>query len=156
MNIRWMMSYDLPQVMEIEKLLYENPPSKEEFLVFTKDSVNLVAESAGEVKGFISYRLHSSGFEIRDIAVHPHYQRQGVATQIVGTLKLKLTQQKRHSIFLTLFESALSAQLFFKSLGFEWKETLKGRHPITGEDAYRFAYSVSTYTNRITKFLEMK
>jgi ribosomal-protein-alanine N-acetyltransferase len=79
---------------------------------------------------------------------------------MVSKLVGKLSAQRRKRLVLTLRESNLPAQLFFRVVGFRAVEVVRGYYEDSGEDGYRMAYSLDesygefTQSNRIIKQLE--
>ena len=108
------------------------------------------------------YELHKAKLHILNFAVHPQFRRLGVGSQMVAKLISKLSSHRRTRITLEVRETNLTAQLFFRSQGFQAiarvARVLRG----LGEDAflmqYRLADDVADDTeeavNRIAQFEE--
>ena len=76
-----------------------------------------------------------------DIAVHPNYQRQHVATRIIERLKQMLASQKNTVRIVTdVRESDISAQYFFKANGFKATKVLNNYFEKGNETSYRFIW----------------
>lgn len=152
----------MPDVLDIEKSCFETYWTEEDFLTCLRqrNCIGLVAELDGRVAGFVIYELHKDRLRFLNFAVHPECQNNGVGTAIVNRMKEKLSQQRRESLLLTLRESNLKAQLFFRSQGFRATGIVKGYYEDYDEDAIEMRYTlggekppVFEGRNRIAEFL---
>jgi ribosomal-protein-alanine N-acetyltransferase len=160
-HIRWMIRRDMPEVLAIEHASFEYPWCEEEFLrvLRQRNCIGMVAEYGERIVGFMIYELHRNKIHVLDFACHPEFRRQGVGRQMVAKLVGKLSNQRRSRIALFLRETNLSAQLFFRVMGFRAMEVVREHYPDTGEDAYTMHYHMDEsavddehYTaNRIAK-----
>ncbi len=141
-QIRWLIRRDMPEVLEIERACFEHAWTEEDFLVCLRqrNCIGMVAEYGNEILGFMIYELHKSRLRILNFAVAPEAHHQGVGTQMVRRLIDKLSQQRRKEIILEVRETNMSAQLFFKQLGFRAVRVLRGHYDDTVEDAYVMLY----------------
>jgi len=143
--VRWMIRRDLPEVLAIEAKANEYGWCEEDFVAAMRqrNCIGLVAEQGDKVLGFVIYELHKHKLHILNLAVTKGMQRNGVGTQILNKLISKLSGDKRNHITLDLRESALSAQLFFKAMGFQALRVLRAFYDDSGEDAYSMRYALS-------------
>lgn len=144
-HIRWMIRRDMPEVLTIESAQKKVPWTEDEFLkaLRRRNCIGMVAEADDQILGFIIYELNKFKLSILNFAVHPDYQRRGVASQMTSKLIGKLSTQRRTKISMTVRESNLAAQLFLRSIGFKAIEVLREMYEDTGEDAYIMVYSHS-------------
>jgi ribosomal-protein-alanine N-acetyltransferase len=142
-HIRWMIRRDMSEVLDIESHCFEFPWSEEDFIrcLRQRNCIGMVAEHEERVVGFMIYELHKNRLHILNFAVHPEFQRRGVGRQMTEKLVAKLSNQRRNRIMLEVRETNLSAQLFFRSIGFRAISVLRDFYDDTTEDAYLMEYS---------------
>jgi ribosomal-protein-alanine N-acetyltransferase len=141
-HIRWMIRRDMPEVLAIEQAGFEFPWCEEEFLrvLRQRNCIGMVAEYGERVIGFMIYELHKNKLNVLDFATHSEFRRQGVAGQMVAKLIGKLSSHRRTRIVLSVRETNLAAQLFFRGQGFRALEVVRGHFEDTGEDAFVMQY----------------
>jgi ribosomal-protein-alanine N-acetyltransferase len=162
-HIRWMIRRDMPEVLAIEHASFEFPWCEEEFLrvLRQRNCIGMVAEYGERVVGFMIYELHKNRLHVLDFATHPEFRRQGVGRQMVAKLVGKLSSHRRTRIVLSVRETNLPAQLFFRIQGFRAMEVVREYYQDTGEDAYVMQYLLdeseleeAVPANRIAKQFE--
>ena len=164
-HIRWMIRRDMPEVLAIEHASHEFPWCEEEFLrvLRQRNCIGMVAEYGERVVGFMIYELHKAKLQVLNFAVAPEFRRQGVGHQMVAKLVGKLSGHRRTRIVLSVRESCLNSQLFFRVEGFRATEVVREHFEDTGEDAYVMQYlldesaheeSANTPVNRIARQVE--
>jgi [ribosomal protein S18]-alanine N-acetyltransferase len=162
-HIRWMIRRDMPEVLAIEHASFEFPWCEEEFLrvLRQRNCIGMVAESGERVVGFMIYELHKNKLHVLDFAVHPDFRRQGVGRQMVAKLVGKLSNHRRTRVALSVRETNLAAQLFYRIQGFRALEVVREYYQDTGEDAYTMVYLLDesvledpVSTNRIANQFE--
>ncbi len=141
-HIRWMIRRDMPEVLDIENSSFEFPWTEEDFIrcLRQRNCIGMVAEYDERVVGFMIYELHKNQLHILNFAVHEDFQQRGIGRQMVGKLVTKLSFQRRNRILLEIRETNLSAQLFFKRMGFRAVSVLRDFYDDTTEDAYLMQY----------------
>lgn len=149
-NLRWMLSRDLPEVLAIEQASFEFPWTRDDFVrdLRQRDCIGHVAElevrglatshQFGPIVGFMVYKLHRNRIQILNFAVHPGHRRCGIGTALVRRLAGKLHPERRRRIELEVRERNLPAQQFFRQMGFKALSVLKDFYRDTDEDAYLF------------------
>ena len=161
-HIRWMIRRDMPEVLAIEHASFEFPWCEEEFLrvLRQRNCIGMVAECGERIVGFMIYELHRNRIHVLDFATHPEFRRHGVGRQMVTKLVGKLSTQRRNRIVLCVRETNLSAQLFFRVVGFRAMEVIREHFQDTGEDGYGMLYHLDETifdervpSNRIAKQL---
>ncbi len=164
-HIRWMIRRDMPEVLAIEHASHDYPWCEEEFLrvLRQRNCIGMVAEYGEQVVGFMIYELHKAKLQVLNFAVAPEFRRVGVGHQMVAKLVGKLSSHRRTRIVLSVRESCLDAQLFFRVEGFRATEVQRDFFEDTGEDAYLMQYLLdesildqpaATPTNRIARQVE--
>jgi [ribosomal protein S18]-alanine N-acetyltransferase len=160
-HIRWMIRRDMPEVLAIEHASFEYPWCEEEFLrvLRQRNCIGMVAEHGERIVGFMIYELHRNKIHVLDFATHPEFRRRGVGRQMIAKLVGKLSTQRRNRIALSVRETNLAGQLFFRVTGFRATDVIREHYPDSGEDAYLMHYHLDeslleeerVATNRIAK-----
>src|SRR5690606_11217541 len=119
-QVRWMIRRDMDDVLAIESATFAEPGSEDDFLsvLRQRNSIGMVAERDGGIVGYMLYVLDRDSLELVNFAVPPSVRRCGVGRAMVNRLKTKLTQQRRQRSFVTVRDSNLGTQLFFRDCGF--------------------------------------
>ena len=147
-HIRWMIRRDMAGVLEIEKLGFEFSWSEEDFVrcLRQRNCIGIVCEYEERVVGFMIYELHKNRIHVLNFAVHPDFSRRAVGRQMMDKLIGKLSSQRRNRIMLEVRETNLSAQLFFRSMGFRAISVLRDYYDDASEDAYLMQYRFQATT----------
>jgi ribosomal-protein-alanine N-acetyltransferase len=142
-HIRWMIRRDMPEVLDIECQSFEFPWSEEDFIrcLRQRNCIGMVAEFEEKVVGFMIYELHKTRLHVLNFAVNPKFRRRAVGQAMMGKLVSKLSHQRRNRILLEVRETNLSAQLFFRNIGFRAVSVLRDFYDDTTEDAYLMQYT---------------
>ena len=137
-QIRWRITQDMPEVLDIERNSFECVWTEEDFLqcLRQRNCIGMVAIYNYRVVGFMIYELHKSKLHVLNFAVDPAFRRQAIGCQMVEKLIDKLSNQRRNEIALEVRESNIGAQLFFRKMGFKATLVLRGHYDDTNEDAY--------------------
>lgn len=153
-RVRWLVRRDMPEVLKIEGGSFSRPWTEEDFLccLRQRNCIGMVAEDRDRVVGFMIYELHKSRLHIVNFAVDPAARKQGVGRQMIGRLVDKLSQQRRTQIVLTVRETNLDAQLFFRKQGFRAVRVVRGYYDDTAEDAYLMEYRLSDAPDGLLPF----
>ena len=137
-QIRWLIRRDMDEVLGIERGSFQFPWTEEEFLccLRQRNCIGTVAELDHKIVGFMIYELHRTRIHVLSFAVHPDFRRQSVGSAMITKLVSKLAYQRRNRIVLEVRETNLSAQLFFRSLGFRATGVLRNFYEDSTEDAF--------------------
>ncbi|ADB17214.1 ribosomal-protein-alanine acetyltransferase [Pirellula staleyi DSM 6068] len=137
-HIRWMIRRDMPEVLAIEAGAFEFPWCEEDFIrcLRQRNCIGMVAEHNERVVGFMIYELHRNRLHVLNFAVAADLRRRGIGSQMLRKLVSKLSRERRSRIMLEVRETNLSAQLFFRDLGFRAISLLRDFYEDTTEDAY--------------------
>lgn len=144
-HIRWMIRRDMPEVWNIENKSFEFPWTEGDFIrcLRQRNCIGMVGEFEEMVVGYMIYELHKTRLHILNFAVHPDFLRLGAGTAMANKLFAKLSPQRRNRILLEVRETNLTAQLFFRDMGFRATSVLKDFFEDVPEDAYLMQYSYS-------------
>ena len=136
-HIRWMIRRDMGEVLAIERQSFESAWTEEDFLNYLRqrNCIGMVAEHNDRIIGFMIYELHKGRMHLLNFAVASSHRRNGVGSQMVGKLEMKLASHRRSKLTLAIRERNLAGQMFFRSQGFRCVKTLRAYYPETGEDA---------------------
>jgi ribosomal-protein-alanine N-acetyltransferase len=135
--IRNIQEDDLPAIMEIEKISFTSPWSEQEFLneMYKKNALLKVAVFEGNIIGYIcvTHRLHES--HILNLAVHPDFRRQGVATILMAEVTKELKKGGCAFMHLKVRVSNTGTHRFYELIGFTVESTRKKYYDNPDEDA---------------------
>ncbi len=120
-QLRWMTEKDLDSVFDLEQKSSTKPWNSEEFaaMLMHSNTVGMVVEYQNRIIGYIVYETLDDAFVIRNVAVLPEFKRKGVGSQMIARVACRLMRGVRNMMMLSVQESNLEAQLFFRSLGFK-------------------------------------
>lgn len=127
----------IPGILEIERLSFNTPWSKEAFYQELKNllAFYLVALDKDKVVGYIGSWIIFDECHITNVAIHPQYRRQGIAKNLIKILKDTVKIRGVTGITLEVRLSNHSAQNLYKSLGFIECGIRKGYYTDNNEDA---------------------
>lgn len=142
-HYRWMIRRDMPEVLEIENGSFEFPWDEDAFIrcLRMRNCIGRTAEINERVVGFMIYEIHKSRFHLLNMAVHKEFRRRGIGKKLLLHLFNKLSDERRNRVMLEIRETNLSAQLFFRAIGFRAISLLRDFYEDTPEDAYLMQYS---------------
>ena len=128
---------DLPAVLEIERASFTTPWSETSFFNELKNprSICRAAKTDGRVKGYIfASRILDEG-HILDLAVHPDFRRQGIASALVSHVIEHLREEGVRFLYLEVRESNVPAIKMYGKFGFEEIGIRKKYYASPEEDA---------------------
>ena len=100
----------------------------------------LVASVGGVVAGLVALARptglasNTHVFEIRDLAVSPRFQRQGVASALLAAARVWVAERGGRRITLRVLSTNPGAVALYRASGFELEGTLRGEFRIGDED----------------------
>lgn len=144
LNIRWALTADLPEIMDIERRCFKHAWTEKEFKAArtNANSVLTAVDKQGRIIGYMAYELYPHFILLKNFAVHPEEQRRGVGRAMVQKLFGKLSAERRNKITLSVSENNLNGHLFWKAMGFVATGVAYGRYYNTDEAAYLFEYEL--------------
>lgn len=139
MEVRFFLSRDLPQAMDIERRSYGQAWTEKEFKAFAKDerAVGKVVVEDTRVIAYCFYLLKPDSIDLYNIAVHPEERRRGVARLLMTSTFTKFNK-KRKKLNCLVPERNLAAQLFFKAMGMKAVKVIKNAWEGSDMDGYLF------------------
>ncbi len=122
-KIRPLTSADLNELAAIEKSCQPNAWNRTDFYNCLKtDYQNWGLFSCDDaVELLVGYLIFSHVFnesQILNLCIRPTFQRQGLASQLLKTLKTHLTEMHIDKLYLEVRESNKAAQTLYKQFGF--------------------------------------
>ena len=137
MQIRDMQEVDLEHVCAIEKQIFSQPWSRQDFLDSVKNDTHiyLVAEQDGIIMGYCGMWGIVGEGQITNVAVAPQYRRQGVAKKLFQAFLDKGEQKGLTAFTLEVRTSNVPAIELYKSFGFKEAGVRKDFYELPKEDA---------------------
>ena len=125
--IRGMGEDDLPTILGIEEISFTIPWSKQDFLneMYRKNALSKIAVFEGSIIGYICLNYHLQECQILNIAVHPDFRRQGVASVLMDESIRELKKKGCVFMYLKVRVSNTGAQKFYELFGFKVEGTRK-------------------------------
>jgi len=141
-HIRWMISRDMQEVVDIESQSFEFAWSQDDFVkcLSQRNCIGMVAEYNDHIAGYMIYEILNRRLHLLNLAVAPAYRRMGVGRQMAQKLISKLARRRRRQILLEVRETNLAAQVFFRDLDFRAISLLRDFYDDSTEDAYLMQY----------------
>lgn len=133
-----MTSYDIPEVMEIEKLSFATPWSEDSFRNEIETNLSaryIVAKMDGVVIGYAGVWIILDEGHITNIAVHPDYRGMGVGSKIVEALVRTSKREGATALTLEVRKTNTVAQNLYRRYGFEPVGIRPKYYGDNGEDA---------------------
>ncbi|KJR42346.1 ribosomal-protein-alanine acetyltransferase [Candidatus Magnetoovum chiemensis] len=120
-TIRPMLTSDIGSVLYIEKLSLPTQWSRSSYLRLLdgRQSFCKVATINDKTVGYITSFFILDEGQIYNLAVHPKYRRQGIATALFRELLDERSQYFKGSVYLEVRQSNTIARNLYKSLGFQ-------------------------------------
>lgn len=131
---------DIPRLMAIERAIYQyrlqwTKATFERELRSDIPHLYLVVEWDGEVVGFIGARFYEARGHITNLAIHPEYQRRGLAHLLIQRVERKAKFYHCKKLSLQVRTSNMLAQKLYRSLGFRSRRYLYHYYEDNGENA---------------------
>jgi ribosomal-protein-alanine N-acetyltransferase len=136
-----MTGVDLDDVMAIERSSYVYPWSTRFFLqeIAAQCARSIVAEINERIVGYVLFWVLPDDVDIHNIAVHPHFRRQGIGRRLLDQSIASARAMGSQRVTLEVRKSNLGAQKLYGSLGFVNTGMRKGYYSDDGEDAITMA-----------------
>ncbi|HSK29716.1 MAG TPA: ribosomal protein S18-alanine N-acetyltransferase [Candidatus Limnocylindria bacterium] len=132
-----MTTADMDEVMVIERTSYRFPWSTGFFLQELQVACarSILAESDGQIIGYVLYWLLPGAVDIHNIAVHVDFRRRGLGRVLLDKVVAEARRQSILHVTLEVRKSNLPAQKLYESIGFVTTGIRKGYYSDDGEDA---------------------
>ncbi|HVN72792.1 MAG TPA: ribosomal protein S18-alanine N-acetyltransferase [Desulfomonilia bacterium] len=127
----------LAEILEIENISFPSPWDEETFLSTFEDKrcISALARENGVVVGYCLALGLASMVHILNLAVHPHFQRHGVARRLIKKILMDASAQEKIYAVLEVRKSNVPARSLYTSLGFSHVSTWRKYYTDTNEDA---------------------
>ena len=139
MEIRRLTLHDLDAVVAIENAVYPTPWSRSMFAgELAKPSSFSLGAHDDEQGGLVAYLIVSryvDAWHIMNVAVHPGYRRQGVASRLLDELFDHTAGDSRRGYTLEVRVSNATAIALYERFGFEASGIRRGYYTDNREDA---------------------
>ena len=137
MTITNMTNAHVTQIAELEKCCFNDPWSEMSIASELNNRLScwLVALDGDVVVGYVGSQTVLGETDMMNIAVHPGYRKQGIATDLIQTLIDTLSKQGSHSLMLEVRQTNEPAKNLYKALGFETVGIRKNYYRNPREDA---------------------
>ncbi len=137
MIITKMTDAHVAQVAELEKLCFSDPWSEKSVASELNNPLAfwLVAEDDGRVAGYIGSQTVLDETDMMNVAVHPDYRKQGIATALIVGLVEELRKMGSHSLTLEVRASNENAIRVYQKLDFQQVGCRKNYYRNPREDA---------------------
>lgn len=136
--VRNMQLSDIDEIVELEKLCFATPWSRESLLYDATEnhmSAYIVAELEGHVVGYVGIWVILDEGHINNVAVSPEYRRLQIGSRLIDTM-IKATQAegvKSHTLEVRAGNEP--AKKLYAKFGFKEAGVRKGYYEDNGEDA---------------------
>ena len=131
---------DLPQIIEIERLSFDNPWSRDSFLrelslPFSRTTVAITTNGTTEaIVGYLCRWLVADECHILNVAVHPDARRARIAARLMEHAIGEAKREKARFVTLEVRRSNVAARSLYRKLSFE-ERRLRRNYYGSGEDA---------------------
>ena len=125
------------QVAELEKLCFSDPWSESSVASELNNQLALwlVAEDNGRVAGYVGSQTVMGESDMMNVAVHPDYRKQGIATTLIVGLVEELRKRESHCLTLEVRASNENAISLYRKLEFQQVGCRKNYYRNPKEDA---------------------
>ena len=121
MTITKMTRNHVSQIADLEKFCFHDPWSENSIASELDNRLShwLVALDNETVIGYVGSQTVLGETDMMNIAIHPDYRKQGIATDLIASLIQLLKEQGSHSLMLEVRESNEPAKSLYFKMGFE-------------------------------------
>lgn len=128
----------MAQVAELEKICFGTEAWSEKSVASELDnplSFWLVADDNGRVAGYVGSQTVMDETDMMNVAVHPDYRKQGIATALIVGLVGELRKKGSHCLTLEVRASNENAISLYRKLDFQQIGLRKNYYHNPKEDA---------------------
>ena len=137
MIITKMLQCHVPQIAELETLCFNDPWSENSIASELDNRLScwLVAIVDDKVVGYVGSQTVLGETDMMNIAIHPDYRKQGIATELISALIEALNERGSHSLMLEVRASNEPAKSLYLKMGFDVVGVRKNYYRNPREDA---------------------
>ena len=119
-KIRFMKESDVGQVAVLEKKCFSRPWSEKSFLdaVRSEDTLYLVAEVEGEVKGYCGFYLSFENADLCNMLVEEGMRKKGIGKMLLNAADSYLRERKIETVFLEVRAGNIPAICLYEKMNF--------------------------------------
>ncbi|MBE0427316.1 MAG: ribosomal protein S18-alanine N-acetyltransferase [Nitrospirae bacterium] len=119
--IREMHEDDIPEILRIERMSFPTPWTEAAFIneIYKPYALTRVVLQKNNVIGYICVNRVLNEGHILNLAVHPEFRRQGIASMLMQELLKELKNKGCRFIYLEVRVSSLGARKFYERFGFK-------------------------------------
>ncbi len=131
---------DLAQIVEIERLSFDNPWSRDSFLrelslPFSRTTVAMTTNGANDsILGYLCRWLVADECHVLNVAVRPTARRMGVGMRLMEHAIEEAKRENARFVTLEVRRSNLAARSLYRNLNFEERRLRKNYYG-SGDDA---------------------
>jgi ribosomal-protein-alanine N-acetyltransferase len=135
--MRAMQEQDIPAIIKIERISFSTPWSEAAFFSEIHKSYSLarVAVSGDTIVGYICVDYILNECHIMNLAVHPDFRRQGIATILLEEVMKELRKKGCRFFYLEVRFSNTGARAFYERFSFRIVGIRKKYYTSPNEDA---------------------
>ena len=132
---------DIPEILKIERTSFSTPWSGEAFYQEIRKPYALsdVAVSEDRIIGYICVNIVFDDCHILNLAIHPDFRRQGIATALMKEIMDKSRERGCRFFYLEVRASNIGAKTFYERFGFKIAGMRKNYYVSPVEDALLMA-----------------
>ena len=108
---------DVPAILAVERAVFSDPWTTEQFADLTAD-LTLVGLEDGQLRGYVVARQVADEAEILNLAVEPERRRAGVGSALMGAALARLAENGVRTVHLEVRASNAEAFGFYARWGF--------------------------------------
>ena len=137
MIITKMLQCHVSQIAELEKLCFNDPWSENSIASELDNRLScwLVAIADDKVVGYVGSQTVLGETDMMNIAIHPDYRKQGIATELISAVIEALNERGSHSLMLEVRASNEPAKSLYLKMGFDVVGVRKNYYRNPREDA---------------------
>lgn len=131
-----MQESDIPEVSQIEAMVFSMPWSAQGFLdALKQDTIFITARLDSQIVGYCGMYCSFEEGEITNVAVLPNAQKQGIGKKIISGLLKAASEKEISRIVLEVRVSNIPAIKLYEGFGFQSVGIRKGFYEKPKEDA---------------------
>jgi len=135
---------DVPEMMRLERISptaahWTEQEYRSHFAHQLPTRLALIAETAGEVGGFLIARHMPPEWELENIVVAQECRRRGIGAQLTQAFLAQAKQLSGEAVFLEVRESNMAARALYEKLGFRQTGRRKSYYTTPLEDAVLYS-----------------
>lgn len=134
---------DVDDLIELERLCFDYNWTRDQFLMGLERGIYKIlgVRIGGILSGYIAFSVIEDEMEILNLAVHPDFRKQGLASRLLERAFEVCVKMNVAKSFLDVKVSNVAAIGLYKKFGYTQFGVRKKYYPDTKEDALLFQFS---------------